>query len=219
MNRLCVCLSLWTTVFGAQAEDFMVLGRAVSLEPPPGYCALGGTLAEREFVAKLKALMEPAGQLLQVTVPCADLLRASAGAISRFPRTATVMVVKTRGNLRLDPRTREHFLKSLGASAVVDVSAANGRLRSALANTGTAGSLASMTPLGSDDRALYWTAVGTMQVGGGEPQKAASVMAALLINGLPLGIQATEAVGNTDGPAPATVAQRYVNAIVERNER
>lgn len=216
--RLCVFVSFLSLAFAAKAEDFVVLGRSVSLTPPAGYCAIGKTLPEREFFEQFKSLAAPTGLLLQVAVPCSDLERSLAGAVSRFPRTATVMVVKARGQLRVDPRSRAEFMAALAAPGRIDIPAANNQMRAALSGTGVAVQLSSMTPLGSDQWAVYWATTGTSGSTGEEVRKTASVIGAILVNGLPLSVQTTEAAGAADGPGLATVAQQYVKAIVAGNE-
>lgn len=202
----------------AFAEPFMVLGKTIDLTPPAGYCALGNTSFEQQLFTTFKARTEAAGHLLQVAVPCNDLERAKAGTITQFPRSASVMVVKRRGQLTLDPRSRADFVKSLGSPTPIDVAVVNKRFRAALAGADFSGSLSAMTPLGSDGMAAYWSSLATVQLDGNAPQRVVSIIAAVLVNGLPLSVQVSEAAGATDGPAPASVAQQYVKVIVNRND-
>jgi hypothetical protein len=216
--RLGLLVSSLSLALSAKAEDFVVLGQPVRLTPPAGLCAIGRTPDERRYFEQLQSLAASTGLLLQVAVPCPDLERSLAGTISHFPTTVTVMVVKARGQLRRDPRSRAQFMAALGAPGPVDIPGANTRMRAALSATDVAVSLSSMTPLGSDEWAVYWAVTGTAGSDGEEPRKTASVIAALLVNGLQLSVQATEAVGVLDGPGLATLAQRYVMAVVSSNE-
>lgn len=217
MLRKLLISALVVTAPYAIAETFVVLGRALDLVPPAGYCSLGGSDLERHFFERFKSLAEPAGQLLQVSMPCVDLARAKTGSISQFPRTANVMVIKARGQLRIDTRSRAEFLSELGEPGAINIESANKRLRAAMAEADVAANLGAMRPLGTDGIAFYWNIVGTAKINGASPQALASVSAAVLVNGLPLNVQVTENAGSTDSPALVTVAKSYVTAIVSRN--
>jgi hypothetical protein len=201
----------------AHAAPFIVLNRMIEVTPPTGYCALAGADRRQELFERQKTLSEPAGIVLQVSVPCEDLKKFDTGTIDGFERQAVVMVVKARGQLKLDNRSKEEFLGSLGAGKSIDIVQINERLRTALASKSASAALQAMTPIGSDGTAFYWSAVGEAQIDGGTRKKVASVVAAVLVNGLPLSIQASEREGSTDGTAPATVAQKYVQSVVSRN--
>lgn len=218
MNKLITALSIGLFFGGvASATPFMILNRMVELAPPAGYCALGKNARQRELLEQQKKISEPAGVLLQVAVPCEDLEQFDTGAIDGFTRQAIVMFVKARGQLKLDDRPRTEFLRSLGAVRPADIAKANSHLRVALSQRNTTVALQAMTPIGSDEVAFYWSSIGEVQLEGSTQKKVASVVAALLVNGLPLSIQVSEHEGASDGAAPATVAQKYVQAIISRN--
>lgn len=199
------------------ASPHIVLDRIIEVNPPAGYCALGETPRQRELLEREKSLQAPAGVLLQIAVPCVDLKRFDAGAIDGFARRAQVMVVKARGQLKIDGRSSQEFLRSFGGERPVNINSVNTRLREALSENNLSASLQHMTPIGSDSTAFYWSAVVEVQARDGRRQKSASVAAAVLVNGLPLSVQAYELAGETVGPAPASVVQNYVQAILKRN--
>ena len=217
MIRLFVLAVTFALPLLAAAEPYMVLGRAIDLSPPPGYCVVGKTPAERQYLERYKDISKSALELLQASVPCSDLKKFNAKLLSQFPRTALVSVVKAKGQLTLETGTRQQFLSRFGKPESFDVEAVNTRLRKALTDKTFAAAMSKMTPLGSDGDAYYWATLGTAQAEGMPLYRVTSVSAALLINRLPLSVQASESVGFTDGPAPASIVQNQIKSILVRN--
>lgn len=99
----------------------------------------------------------------------------------------------------------------------VDIDAVNSRLRKALADKNFAASMSRVTPLGSDGNAFYFAILGSVQPDGMPLQQVTSVSAALLINKLPLNVQASESVIVKNAAAPASIVQKQVESIISRN--
>lgn len=218
MNKYVAALSISLLAVGvATAAPFMVLNRMIELVPPTGYCAIGKTARQKELLEQQKTRSEFAGDLLQIAVPCEELKQFDIGFVDGFTRQAIVMTVKTRGQLKLDNRSHSEFLHSLSSEPTVDITNTNNRLRATLAQQNYPVTLQTMTLIGSDGTAIYWSIIGEVQLEGDVRKKVASVMAALLINNLRLSIQVSEQEGASNGPAPATVAQKYVQSIIIRN--
>lgn len=217
MIRIFVLAATFALPILAVAEPYMVHGRAIDLSPPAGYCALGKTSLERLYLENYKDLMKSVMEVVQASVPCSDLKKFNANLLSQFPRTALVSVVKAKGQVILETGTRGEFLSRFGTTKPLDVAAANSRLRNALADKSLTASMSQMTPLGSDGDAFYWASVASVQSEGMPPYRVTSVSAALLINRLPLNVQASESAGSTDGPAPASIVQNQVKSILVRN--
>lgn len=207
------CL-VWT--YG-HAQPATVLGRTVNLTPPPGYCAIGSSPRQAEFIRRLEALQQAAGILLQATAPCPDLKRFDAGAIDEFTRQAIVMVVKAKGQLRLDPRSQTDFLRSFGPLTPIDLAQVNARLQQATHPQPVTGSLRSMTPLGSDGKAFYWGVIGEVQADGGQSLRVTTVGAAMLVNGLPLSVQASAREDSGRDIRVGDITSQHVQAIAAKN--
>jgi hypothetical protein len=130
----------------------------------------------------------------------------------------TVRVIAARGQLRIENRSRAQFLASLSADPI-DIDAANKRVRAALAGTDVSVSVSTVTPLGRDELAAYWTTVGNVQASGEKSRKTASVFATVLINGLPVSINIIAAGGGgVNGSDLASSVQKYVKLVTARNE-
>ena len=202
----------------ANAEPYMVLGRTIDIVPPPGYCVLGKTKAEQEYVNNYKEISKSGLELLQASVPCTDLKKFNANMLNQFPRTSLVSVVKAKGKLILETSTPKESLSRIGGGMqTVDIDAVNSRLRKALADKNFAASMSRVTPLGSDGNAFYFAILGSVQPDGMPLQQVTSVSAALLINKLPLNVQASESVIVKNAAAPASIVQKQVESIISRN--
>lgn len=217
MIRLFALAITFALPLSAAAEPYMVLGRAIDLSPPAGYCVLGKTPAERQYLEHYKDLTKSAMELLQASVPCSDLKKFNDKLLSQFPKTALVSVVKAKGQVILETGTRSEFLSRFGRAEPLDVEAATSRLRKALAEKSLTADMSKMTRLGSDGDAFYWAITGTLQAEGMPLYRVTSVSAALLVNRLPLNVQASESVGFTDGPAPVSIVQNQIKSILVRN--
>lgn len=199
------------------AEPRLVMGQAIDVAPPATYCVLGKTQREIDLLNRYKEQASPTGEILQVVAPCQDVKQFNSGEISSFLRSAQVMVVKSRGILKKESRSRVQFLADLGGERKVDLNAVNSQVERLLKDP-FAPALTGMTPLGSDGSAFYWLISGSITDDSGNQKRVASVMGALLINELPLSVQATEREDAPDGLSPASLAQNYVRAILRRNE-
>lgn len=205
----------------ANASPYTVLGRTIDLVPPTGYCVLGETEDERDYLKRHQELLASSGVLLQVTAPCEDVKKVNVGVINRLARQTVVSVVKGQGQVRLDNRSRSEFLKTLvqnfGKSDPIDFSKAEANAAQTLRKTGMSIALREVTPLGADENAFYLFIISEAQDENGEKRRVVGVTAITLINGLTLNIQVSEPANSSGAPSPATVVRQYLQANIKRN--
>ncbi|WP_428003574.1 hypothetical protein [Acidovorax sp.] len=218
LRALLAACALACAMAQAQADPFTALGRTLQLEPPAGFCTLGDSAAEREFLAVRKRYAASYGELAQFAVPCSELAEIRAGRRDQFTRWAQVLVLPSNG--QLVHYQRAEFVRQMArrfTAAPPDSAALEARVRKDLEKSGTSFPVTNPSAqlLGASPDAYYAEFRLTQQMDSG-PQPTVGVSAITTARQLPLGIYAYAFVG-APGESAFETAQRYLRSVIARN--
>lgn len=202
----------------AHAETVTVLGRALQLTPPDGFCILGGSPRETALLQMQTNNTAPAGVLAQFTVPCGELDDFRSGRIDNFGRWAQVLVLRRQGQLRPVSESRDEFVRATASNVAtqsVDFGEIDRRLNQYLSKSDAKVTMSVMQPIGVKDSAFFTTM--QMMVQSGEASvPTVAVVAITVANHLPVAVQ-VYGTPRASSASLSTTAAAYAKSVVAQN--
>jgi hypothetical protein len=201
------------------AESVVVIGRKLDLDPPNGFCLLGNSEREIQLLTRQRDNAALSGELAQFTVPCDEVSEYLLGKIDSFSRWAQVLVVRRQGQLGLVSETREEFVRATARNAStqsVDFAEVERKANQHLSQSGMTIGMSGMEPIGIKDSAFFAMMRMTAE-GNGVVVPIVAVVAATVVNRLPIVVQVYRTQRATDEPV-ASVAVSYVQSVINKND-
>lgn len=213
-------VSLAPVLAHASPQVLQVLGRDLVLPPPAGYCTLGESGIEKQMWEMQRQNTSMAGELAQLAVPCDELKALRAGKSDRFKRWAQVLVLKSKGEVKLVPIPRAQFVQGVAASgrnSPPDMAALSKRIEAHLSQRGSGVGVEGprATQLGATPDAAFVEVTMTVTAGAVKIPVVA-VGAITVANKLPVAVYAYSAA-DAKGATPAAVISGYLEGVLRNN--
>ncbi|MGJ7498623.1 hypothetical protein ACSFA8_26700 [Variovorax sp. RT4R15] len=177
-----------------RAEQYVLAGRSIELPSPQGYCKIGETAGEKEFIELTAKGTGPSSRILGVFLKCEEVAKwrkyASSESVSASDWVVSAVMLDRDGQLRpMEGASRSEFVRLLGGAVSKDPSIFSRTAAEAQATLNNLVSGADFKMVGAqvlkaDNDALYFIIGTEVRADNGENRRLIGISANTLIKGV-----------------------------------